>query len=83
MLTLIVAKTSNNCIGDKNSLPWVLKDDMMFFKEKTIKFIRKMTKMTNIEIDFLKIFNFEELFINFSINLTIFQDLLIIWNPFD
>ena len=24
MLTLIVAKTNNNCIGDKNSLPWVL-----------------------------------------------------------
>jgi hypothetical protein len=42
-----------------------------------------MTKITNIEIDFLKIFNFEELFINFSINLTIFQDLLIIWIPFD
>jgi len=38
--------------------------------------------MIKMEIDFLKIIYFEDLFINFSIN-HIFQDLLIIWIPFD
>lgn len=46
MLTLIVAKTSNNCIGNKNSLPWELKDDMMFFKEKTINNVVVMGRKT-------------------------------------
>ena len=38
--------------------------------------------MIKMEIDFLKIIYFEDLFINFSIN-HILQDLLIIWIPFD
>jgi dihydrofolate reductase len=46
MLTLIVAKTNNNCIGVKNSLPWVLKDDMLFFKEKTINNVVVMGRKT-------------------------------------
>jgi hypothetical protein len=38
--------------------------------------------MTKMEVDFLKILCFDDLHINFSIN-HIFQDLLIIWIPFD
>ena len=46
MLNLIVAKTNNNCIGFKNSLPWILKDDMKFFKEKTYNNVVVMGRKT-------------------------------------
>lgn len=46
MITLIVAKTKNNCIGLNNTIPWVLKDDMKFFKEKTINKVVIMGRKT-------------------------------------
>lgn len=35
MFTVIVAADSNNGIGKNNNLPWRLKGDMKYFKEKT------------------------------------------------
>lgn len=35
-LGLIVAQSSNNIIGINNDLPWVIKEDLQFFKETTI-----------------------------------------------
>lgn len=35
MISLIVAKDKNSCIGKKNSIPWRLKDDFKRFRELT------------------------------------------------
>lgn len=35
-ITLIVAKSKNNCIGQNNQLPWHLPEDLKFFKEYTL-----------------------------------------------
>ena len=34
--TIIVAVSENGVIGKDNDLPWKLRDDMIFFKEKTV-----------------------------------------------
>lgn len=36
MLIAIVAKASNNVIGYQGSIPWEIKEDLTFFKEKTM-----------------------------------------------
>ncbi len=35
-INLIVAASENNVIGIKNDLPWILPDDMKYFKKKTL-----------------------------------------------
>lgn len=36
MLSIIVAKANNNVIGTNNELPWKIKEDMTFFRNKTL-----------------------------------------------
>lgn len=35
-ITLIVAKSKNNCIGNANKIPWHLSEDLKFFKSYTL-----------------------------------------------
>jgi dihydrofolate reductase len=46
MITLIVAKTKNNCIGLNNQLIAKLKDDLLFFKKVTTNNIVVMGRKT-------------------------------------
>jgi dihydrofolate reductase len=43
---LIYARSKNNIIGFRNNIPWHLKEDLHFFKEKTTKNIVVMGKNT-------------------------------------
>ncbi len=46
MINLIVAIAKNNVIGKGNKLPWHYKEDMQYFKEKTINNTVIMGEMT-------------------------------------
>jgi dihydrofolate reductase len=35
IISIIVAASTNNCIGKQNKLPWHLKSDLQFFKKQT------------------------------------------------
>ena len=44
MFKIIVCVDSNNGIGKSNSLPWTIKEDMLFFKKKTLEIENKKKK---------------------------------------
>ena len=44
MFKIIVCVDSNNGIGKSNSLPWTIKEDMLFFKKKTLEIKNKNKK---------------------------------------
>ena len=46
MINLIVAISNNNVIGKDNKLPWHYKEDMKYFKEKTMNKAVIMGEMT-------------------------------------
>ncbi len=46
MVSLVVATSENNVIGKDGKLPWVLKDDMRFFKELTNSHVIIMGRKT-------------------------------------
>ncbi len=55
MLSLIVAMDRNNLIGIDNKLPWHFKEDLEYFKEKTMNKKVLMGKNTFLSIfDYLK-----------------------------
>lgn len=50
MFSIICAKGKNNEIGKNNSLPWHIKKDLKFFKEKTMNHTIVMGKNTYLSL---------------------------------
>lgn len=44
MFKIIVCVDNQNGIGKSNSLPWTIKEDMLFFKQKTLEIKNKNKK---------------------------------------
>ena len=46
MLYLIVAKAKNNAIGKSGKIPWIIPEELQYFKEKTINSVVIMGRKT-------------------------------------
>ena len=51
MLYLIVAKAKNNAIGKSGKIPWIIPEELQYFKEKTINSVVIMGRKTYESIE--------------------------------